>query len=70
MICRVCNHDQTGYAFQRAGRNYLKCPLCRAVTVELTHDQYIALAPSYDPGPPISPSYSPNRRALLILFAP
>jgi SAM-dependent methyltransferase len=54
MICRVCDHDQIGYAFQRAGRNYLKCPRCRAVTVELTHDQYIALTPSYDPGPPIS----------------
>lgn len=54
MICRVCNHEQAGYAFQRAGSNYLKCPRCRAVTVELTHDQYVALTPSYDPGPPIS----------------
>jgi SAM-dependent methyltransferase len=54
MICRICNHDQAGYAFQRAGRNYLKCPRCQAVTVDLTHDQYIALTPSYDPGPPIN----------------
>jgi len=48
--CRVCGSAKARFAFHRQGRRYWKCDECHSVTADMTAEQYLALAPSYDLG--------------------